>query len=578
MADVLKIQGKYPEAIVEYNKYHDANPSDPRGSEGARSSVQAQEWIDEPSRFIVAPEVQLNSKQMEFSATFVDKRGNVVYFVSTREGSTGKGTDGIIGENFSDIFESKRDRNGKWSTPVPIGGDVNTPTNEGPLCVDAKGRTMYFTRCESPEKNKNQPCKIYVATKKGNNWTDVEELVLAPDSITVGHPAISADEKFLYFTATNLEGGVGGRDIWVATYDKKAKTWGNVANVNSVNTDKDEMFPFIHDNGTLYFTSDGHPGMGGWDIFKAAPGKTESEFGEVENMKYPVNSPADDFAMIWESGHERGFLSSNREGSIGSDDIFSFVIPPIIYVLQGTITDMDTRKPIPNAKIQLVGSDGSSAELITDATGTYIFGDKGDAERYINGNTNYTLTVSAANYLNAVGKETTVGNVVSTTFIKDFALQPIYPDKDIEFPEVQYDLAKHTLREESKDSLNYLYQTLIENPTIVIELSAHTDSRGGEKPNQILSQNRAQSCVDYLISKGIPEERMVARGYGKNRLLISDAEIGKMKSVEEKEAAHQKNRRTVFKVLRSDYVPTGLEETQVQPKGSNDAEGDEDDQ
>jgi peptidoglycan-associated lipoprotein len=350
-----------------------------------------------------------------------------------------------------------------------------------------------------------------------------------------------------------MEGGKGGKDIWVATLDKKSKTWGNITNVSIVNTEKDEMFPFIHDNGTLYFTSAGHSGMGGLDIFKANPGKVAGEFLTVENMKYPINSPADDFAMVWESGHESGFLTSNREGSIGSDDIFSFKFPPLLYVLQGTITDLKTKKPIANSKIKLVGSDGSSAEIVTDAAGTYLFGDMAkEGERYIKGNTNYTLTVSAVNYLNAVGKETTVGVLVSTTFIKDFALQPI--EKEITFPEVQYELGKFDLKPESRDSLDFLYKTLIDNPKLVIELSAHTDSRGADALNDPLSQKRAEACVEYLVSKGIPAARMVAKGYGKRKLLISDDFIAKLKTVDEKEAEHQKNRRTVFSVLRSDYV------------------------
>ncbi len=240
---------------------------------------------------------------------------------------------------------------------------------------------------------------------------------------------------------------------------------------------------------------------------------------------------------------------------VGGDDIFSFVLPPLIFVLQGTITDVETRKPIAQATVKLVGSDGTSAEVTTDAAGTYIFGDKGN-DRYIKSNTTYELTVSAIDYLNAKGKETTVGLTESTTFIKDFALQTT-KKKEIAFPEVLYDLGKHTLRPESKDSLDFLYQTLIDNPTIVIELNSHTDSRGGQKPNQLLSENRAKSCVEYLISKGIAADRMVAKGYGKDQLLISDADIAKLKSNEEKEAAHQKNRRTRFRVIRTDYVPEG---------------------
>jgi peptidoglycan-associated lipoprotein len=571
MANVLKLQGKYPEAIVEFNKYKAAKPADPRGDAGAKACEMAQKWKDEPSRFTVSPETQLNSKQYDFSPAFADKKGNTIIFTSTREGAAGKAIDGIIGESFSDIFESKRDKNGKWSTPVPVSGDVNSPANEGAVAIDSKGKTMYFTRCEQA-KNKDVHCKIYSATKKGNNWIDVTLIELGPDTITVGHPAISADGNTLFFTAKDMEGGVGSRDIWMATFDKKSKKWENVTNVRAINTEEDEMYPFFHEDGkTLYFSSNGHLGMGGLDIFKVEM-IGENKWGNIVNMKYPVNSPADDFGMVWEPGHERGFLTSNREGTIGNDDIFSFVLPPIIYVLQGTITDVETKKPLANAKVKLVGSDGSSAELTTDASGAYLFGDKG-TERYIKGNTTYQITVSATKFLNAKGKETTVGVPVSTTFIKDFALQPI--KEEIKFPEVLYDLGKYTLRSESMDSLNFLYQTLVDNPTIVIELSAHTDSRGSDALNDPLSQNRAQACVDYLVSKGIPADRMVAKGYGRRKLLVLDADIAKLKSKEEIEAAHQKNRRTVFSVIHSNYIPAGGLDEEGGKKKNDEEEEDE---
>ncbi|HET6245264.1 MAG: OmpA family protein [Bacteroidetes bacterium] len=553
LAEVYKAMGNYPQAIVEFNNYKALNPSDKRGEDGVVSSEMAQKWIDEPTRYVVLPETQLNSKQYEFSPTYADKKNNTLIFTSTREGSAGKTIDVTLGESFSDIYETKRDKNGKWSTPAPIGGEVNSVANEGAACVDSKGRTMFFTRC-GVEKNKDMPCKIYTAVKKGNAWTEITLLELSPDSITVGHPAITKDGNSLFFTASHMEGGFGGRDIWMSTYEKKAKVWTTPVNLgSSINTEKDEMFPFIHENGTLYFSSTGHMGMGGLDIFKAE--KTGEKWGKVENLKYPINSAGDDYGIVFEGTKDRGFLTSNRDGSMGGDDIFSFVLPPLIFVLQGTITDVETKKPINQATIKLIGSDGTSAEVTTDASGTYIFGDKGN-DRYIKSNTTYELTVSAKDYLNAKGKETTVGVTESTTFIKDFALQTT-KKKEIAFPEVLYDLAKFTLRPESHDSLDFLYQTLIDNPTIVIELNSHTDSRGGQKPNQILSENRAKSCVTYLVSKGIAADRMLAKGYGKDQLLISDAEIAKLKSNEEKEAAHQKNRRTRFKVIRSDYVPVG---------------------
>jgi peptidoglycan-associated lipoprotein len=574
LAEALKIQGRYPEAIVEFNNFKSMEPGDKRGDEGVKSCEMAQKWMDEPNRYVVNPETQLNSKQYDFSPTYADKKYNTIIFSSTREGASGKGTDGILGENFSSLFESKRDKNGKWSTPVPLGGEVNTPANEGASSVDNKGKVMYFTRC-GVEKNKEIPCKILKAVKKGNSWSDIEVLNLGPDTVTFGHPAISADETMLFFAA-EMEGGYGGKDIWVSIYDKKTKVWNSPVNLGpTINSEKNEMFPFLHDDGTLYFSSDGHLGMGGLDIFRAE--KTgEATWSNVTNMKYPINSAADDYGIIFEGTKERGYFTSNREGSMGGDDIFSFVLPPLLFVLNGTITDVETKQPLAKAKIKIVGSDGSSAEVETDASGQYMFADKG-SERYLKPNTSYSLTVSAKDYLNAKGKETTVGLTESTNFVKDFALQTT-KKPEIKFPEVQYDLGKFTLREESKDSLNFLYQTLIDNPTLVIELSAHTDSRGGDAANMVLSQNRAQSCVDYLVEKGIPADRMVAKGYGKSRLLILDSDIAKLKSVEEKEAAHQKNRRTVFSVIRTDYVPAGglpQEQTQV-PVTNNKVEVEED--
>jgi peptidoglycan-associated lipoprotein len=554
LAMSLKVQGKYPEAIVEFNNYKAENPSDPRAEHGIKSSEEAQKWIDEPTRFVVNPEIQLNSKQYDLSPTFADSKGNYIIFTSTREGSTGKDIDGILGENFADLFESKRDKNGKWSTPTPLSGEVNTPASEGTATVDKKGKVMYFTRC-NVEKNKNVPCKIYMATKKGNNWADVTLIELGPDSVSVGHPTLSADDSYMVFSAVNMEGGMGGRDLWITTYDKKSKTWGTPVNLgSSINTEHDEVFPFLHPDGSLYFSSNGYLGMGGLDVFKAEK-KSEGKWHNVTNMKFPINSPADDFGIAFEGDKDRGFFSSNREGAMGGDDIFSFVLPPLIFVLQGTITDVETREPLADAIIKLVGSDGSSAEVKTDKTGKYIFGDKGN-DRYIKSNTSYQITVSRQDYLNAKGKETTVGLIESTIFERDFALQTT-KKKEITFPEVLYDLAQFTLRPESKDSLDFLYQTLIDNPTIIIELSAHTDSRGSDKSNMTLSDNRAKSCVDYLVSRGIPSERMIPRGYGKTRPLITDAEIAKLASTEEKEAAHQKNRRTVFSVIRTDYVPEG---------------------
>lgn len=553
LGDALKFQGKYEEAIVEYNNYKALAPGDKRAEDGIKSSEMAKKWLEEPTRYEVNNESQLNSKFYDYSPTFADRRNNTLIFTSQREGSTGNGLDDVIGENFSDLYESKRDKNGKWSTPVIVAGEVNTESNEGVAAVNRRGNVMYFTRCVV-DKKEVFGCNLYQAKKTGNSWSSVEKFNIGNDTLVLGHPAMDPEDNFIIFTS-DMEGGQGGKDLWMTSYDRRSKGWTTPINLGpEINTPNDEMFPFIREDGTLYFASNGHLGMGGLDIFSAEK-KGEQKWGNVTNMKAPINSAADDYGIIFEGNDDRGFFTSNRDGGKGGDDIWNFAMPPLLFVLQGNITDVDSKAPIPGAVVTLAGSDGTSSEVTADATGFYSFSANGDL-RYLNPNTTYDITVSATDYLRGKGKESTVGFMESTTFVKDFALQSIKKN-EIRFPEVLYDLGSYTLREESKDSLNFLYQTLVDNPNIVIELSAHTDSRGSNKSNQVLSEKRAKSCVDYLVSKGIPSERMIPKGYGESRLLVTDAQIAKMKTVEEKEAGHQKNRRTVFKVLRTDYVPKG---------------------
>jgi peptidoglycan-associated lipoprotein len=318
------------------------------------------------------------------------------------------------------------------------------------------------------------------------------------------------------------------------------------------------MFPFIRDNGTLYFASNGHPGMGGLDIFMAERNGTNDEWTNATNMEAPITTSYNDFGIMFDGLNERGYLTSNRPGGRGEDDIWSFRIPPLKFIIAGTVTDLETGAAVANAKIKLLGTDGSSVELMTDELGYYEFDQvSGSAERYIKGETSYTLEVSKEKYLNGKGQETTVGLIKSTKLVHDFKIQPF--SDVIVFPEVRYDLARWELQVNdsvnSKDSLDFLYTTLIENPNIVIELKAYTDSRGKDQANLELSQKRAQSCVDYLVSKGIPQDRMVAVGKGEADPVNTDEVINALPTKEEKEAAHQKNRRTVFGILRDDYVP-----------------------
>lgn len=572
LADVLKTNGNYDKALVQYNAYKKLAPSDPRGESGAKSCELAQKWKDTPTRYKVENVAQINSKQLDFSPSYADKKYTTLYFTSTREGVTGGKIDNGLGTNFSDIFEAKLDKNGKWSTPTPIGQPINDDANDGSVVLNNKGNLMIFTRCNS-QKGKILPCGLYTATKKGQSWSDPVKIPFCTDSSSFGHPALSPDESVLIFSS-DREGGFGDKDLWMSTYDKKSKEWSEPVNMGAgINTPGFEGYPFIHDDGTLYFSSNGNIGMGGLDIFKA--NKTgENKWGEVSNLQSPINSNGDDFGIIFEGKKERGYFASNREGGKGGDDIWQFSLPSLLFTIEGVVTDCNYKETIEGVSLKLVGSDGSTAETKTDKNGYYKFADNGD-KRYVNEKTSYVLSTSVGNdiktkeaplgFINSSvkAKETTVGVTESKVFKHDFCLIPI--EKEIRFPDVLYDLGKADLRPESKDSLNFLYNTLIDNPTFVIELSAHTDSRSSDAFNQKLSDARAKSCVDYLISKGINPKRMIPKGYGEKRLLIKDSEIAKLKTKEEQEAAHQKNRRTVFSVLRTDFVDPNAPKEQPKP-------------
>lgn len=559
LADVQKEQGKYADALENYEKYVALAPSDQRGADGVESCTLAQEWVNNPTRYIVTAEILLNTAQYDFSPVFSDKKNESIVFCSSRESATGNAIDDRTGENFQSIFTAERDKKGKWSEPTILGETINTEANEGTACFNKKASEMFFTRCPN-EKKMNLGCQIWWAKRQGNDWAEPEMLNLRHEDsvhVSVGHPTLTTDDQVLIF-ASDMAGGYGGKDLWMTKYDKKTG-WGEPTNLGpEINTIGDEMFPYVRSNGDLYFSSNGHVGMGGLDMFVATV-KADNEYAweNPSNLQYPLNSEAHDFGIIFDKDEDKGFFTSNRKGGKGKDDIYSFRLPPIIFALECYVYDKDTREPVSNATIQVIGTDNTSYEVTTDDKGIFNFDAIDDNNRYINGEATYEIVVSADSYL--VGKDqiTTVGLEKSTKFAKEFYIQYTSPEIEITFPEVLYNLDKYDLEHPSnpRDSLEYLYQTLVDNPTIIIELSSHTDSRGSNSYNQKLSERRAKSCVDYLISRGIDPSRMIPVGYGEDRLKISDAEIKKLSTEEEREAAHQVNRRTVFSVLSYDYVP-----------------------
>ena len=577
IGEIKKEQKLYNEAITEFENYKKEVPSDKRAEDEIKSCELAQKWVDSPTRHKIENMGMINGKTEEFSPAFSDKKNTSLYFTSTREGSTGAKTDGTTGDLSSDIFETKLGKDGKWSTPTPLADPINTPANEGTAVVSRKGDFMVFTRCAEAKK-KQITCQLFISKKAGPAWGVPELLPFNIDSSHFEQPSLSPDGNTLYFSS-NMAGGKGKNDIWKSDFDKKAKNWGTPVNLGaSVNTVGNEGFPYIHSDGkTLYFSSDAMLGLGGLDIYKITADKGGVFTGVAENLKYPMNSPYDDFGIIFDGNKDKGYLSSNREGTKGEDDIWSFYLPPLVFNVAGVVTNMVDQTKVPNCPLIIKGSDGTLAQSSTDKDGAYTLVLKPEVsyEIYTQTNKDVKTPTAALGFLASEdkGKFSTVGVTESTNFKKDFQLSPVIAE--IKIPAVLFETAKWDVRPQFQDSLNYLFKILTDNPTIVIELSAHTDSRGDTKSNDILSQKRAQSCVDYLISKGIPTERMVAKGWGERKLKVTDAQIAKAKTKEEKEALHALNRRVVFKILNWDYVDPKAPKTEI-PKYHPKVSGEED--
>lgn len=563
IADALKFQGKYDEAIARYNQYLAAAPGDEKGTMGVKSCEQAQKWKDSPTRHRIENVSPLNTRYADFCACYATRDKRTLYFCSSRQEATGKINDGGTGEKFQDLFEAHVDKKGKWSTPVPITDPVNGPANEGAATLDRKAQEMYFTRC-SFDKNRIGSCAIFYTKRKGPSWEIPIDMKFCPDSFTCGHPSLSADEQTLYFSS-DMPGSIGGKDIWMTKYDKKKKEWGTPENLGpTVNTEEDEMFPFIADDGVLYFSSKGHGGMGGLDIYKTK--NDGNGWEEPVNMRYPINTSADDFAYIVNETNDRGFLTSNRDGGKGGDDIYQWILPPLVFTVSGKVFDAESKVLLDAADIVLTGtSDGTTVPFKTDKTGAYKFDLKPE--------TDYRVSASKKDYLNKYVELSTKGLEHSKDFIGDFDFALQSTIKPIVLPNILYDLDKYDLRPESKIALDSLVMTLNDNPTVVIELGSHTDTRADDQYNLVLSNNRAKSVVEYLVEKGIDRARLEYKGYGetvprvlsqdmgsfKKGDIITDAFIAKLKGKALQEEAHQLNRRTEFKVLRNDYVKPGTQ-------------------
>ncbi len=569
----LQNLGKWEDATTQFNKYVEKGGSlATEAKERIKNCKLAADKKNEKPKLIVENMAELNSPFFDFSMAFSSKKGEEIVFSSTRQASTGTGEDPITGESFTDLFFSERDKKGKWSVPAIIVGNVNSKSNEGAAVFSKDYGDIYYTLCEYTDaKEYNGYCDILRSKRGGSSYGMPDTIKLvdrSTDQLTViGHPALTADEKYLIF-ASDMEGGKGGKDLWYATYDKKGDSWSKPINLTSLNTAGDDEFPYIAEDGTLYFASNGRGGIGGLDIYKAEK-KGDIDFGNIVSMDYPINSSSDDFSFILEKNKESGYMgyfTSNRPGGKGKDDLYSVKEPPLVFKFIGTAYNKSTGGTLSDANVSVKGSDGSDFKLTSDGNGGFTLD-----EKQLKPNVNYTVRVDKDGYLGA-GDSFSTNSKTSLNIAKDYFLDPIVVDKAYEMPLVLFIYTKADLLIDntvnSQDSLNYLLDVLQKNPKLIIQLEAHTDARGDDKSNLDLSNRRAKTCTDYLISKGIDPARMKSIGKGESEpralaaatvgfpagTVLTEAFINALPA-DQQDAAHTLNRRVIFKVIGNNFVP-----------------------
>lgn len=555
MGQMLQKTGRYPEAIKNYDIYMENDPSNLLAINGIQGCELAPGWKKNPTRYEVRRMDKFNSRRGEFSPMLAGDKYDQLYFASSRSKDKDAKVSAITGQNNNNLFLVKQDEKGAWLAPVELEDEVNTEYDEGTPSFSPDGNTMYYTYCaQDPEGPRT--AEIYISTRSSAKWGKGTRATIVKDSVTaLGHPSISPDGKYLYFVSDAV-GGFGGKDIFRARV--AGNDFGPMENLGEeINTPGDEMFPYVRDSVTLYFASNGHPGMGGLDLFKATQDSTGK--WNVENLGAPINSMGDDFGITFAGKEERGFFCSNRNDARGYDHIYSFELPTITIFIEGIVNDVD-EYPIEDATVRIVGKDGLNVKVPVKKDGTY----RVELERDIR----YVMMASARGYLNQNYELHTGPEEKNETYIVDFFLSPI--SKPVVIDNIFYDFDKATLRPESKKALDEMIKMLNDNPNVTIELGAHTDRKGTDQYNERLAQRRAQSVVDYLIAGGIEAARLEAKGYGEsvpktiNKKMAKQFDFLKEGDVltgefilalppEQQEIADQINRRTEFKVLRTNY-------------------------
>lgn len=555
-ARLLLKNGEYKQAEKEFKILVDSMPDNILAQNGLKSAQMAPGWKKGGSRYQVKKMDVFTSRRADYSPMLLGDEYEQIYFTSTRNDAQGDELSGITGTKAGDIFYSEKDDKGKWSRPEAIATGLNTDYDEGACCFTPDGKEMYLTQCVTDPASPRF-AQIVTSSRSDAAWGKVQKLEITQDTLsTYAHPAISPDGEWLYFVS-DMPGGMGGYDIWRVRITPSGL--GGVENLGSpINTPGDEMFPTFRPNGDLYFSSNGHIGMGGLDIYIARIDEKTQQY-KIEHPGYPLNSEADDFGMTFEGLHNRGFFSSNRKDGRGYDHIYSFNNPEIVTTMKGWVYEKDGYE-LPAAQVMVVGNDGTYRKLPVKSDGSFTL--------LIHPEVDYLVMASCKGFLNH--KEEL--RIDSAKESKEYVLQ--FPLASISAPvlidNIFYDFDKATLTPASTQALDKLVALLKENSHVTIELSAHCDYKGNSEYNKRLSQRRAQSVVDYLIAHGIEKDRLTPVGYGKERpkairrkltekypwlkeddVLTQDFILKQTR--EHQEICNQLNRRTEFKVLRTTY-------------------------
>lgn len=547
--------GAYKAAETHFKIALDSLPGNKLASEGLLTAQQAAQAKSKGSHYIVKRMDAFNSHRADYSPMYFGDDHNKLYFSSTRNEAKGDALSGITGAKPADIFVSERDDKGKWSKPEPVQGGLNTEYDEGACTFSHDQRTMYFTQCAT-DPNYPRYAQVMTSARSDAAWAKATKLDISKDTLSsFAHPAVSPDGQWLYFVS-DMPGGQGGQDLWRIRLTTNGL--GEMENLGeTINTAGNECFPTFRPNGDLYFSSDGHVGLGGLDVYVAR--QNTDQRWTIEHLGFPLNSNGDDFGLTFEGPYNRGFFSSNRGDARGWDHIYAFEYPEIVQSIKGWVYEQDGYE-LPAAQVFMVGNDGTNLKLNVLADGSF--------KQVVKPGVEYVMLATCKGYLNHKEELAVKPSETSHEYVLQFPLASITAPVLID--NIFYDLDKYTLRPESKQALDELVKLLNENPNVTIELSAHCDYRGTPEYNKVLAQHRANTVVQYLIEAGIAPQRLTPVGYGKEKPktirkklterykwlkegdVLTEDFITKLDK-DKQEICNQLNRRTEFVVQRTTY-------------------------